>query len=109
MHITNHGLMKYAFLVTQTQQGKQKSNEVNASERQRTSESSASQPDAVELSTLGRDIQRTKTVLQEGSDVRESRVAEVTRALANGNLNLNGQDIASKLLLDPGHNPNADS
>ena len=109
MHITNHGLMKYAFLVAQTQQGKQKSNEVNASERQRTSESSASQPDAVELSTLGRDIQRIKTVLQEGSDVRESRIAEITRALANGNLNLNGQDIASKLLLDPGHNPNADS
>ena len=109
MHITNHGLMKYAFLVTQTQQGKQKSNEVNASEKQRTSESSASQPDAVELSTLGRDIQRIKTVLQEGSDVRESRVAEITRALANGNLNLNGQDIASKLLRDPGHNPNADS
>ncbi|MEE8302700.1 MAG: hypothetical protein V3S24_09725, partial [Candidatus Tectomicrobia bacterium] len=69
MHITNHGLMKYAFLVAQTQQGKQKSNEVNASEQQRTSESSASQPDAVELSTLGRDIQRIKTVLQEGSDV----------------------------------------
>ena len=109
MHISNQGLMKYAFLVGQTQQGKQKSNEVNSSERQRTSESSASRPDAVELSSLGRDIQRIKTVLQEVSDVRESRVTEVTRALANGNLNLNGQDIASKLLHDHGHNPNADS
>ena len=52
-----------------------------------------------------RDIQRAKQVVEETPEIREERVAAAKRALKAGKLNLQGADLAEKLLSDPLHNP----
>jgi flagellar biosynthesis anti-sigma factor FlgM len=54
----------------------------------------------VELSSQARDIQRAREVAQDAPDVRMDKVEAARRALQSGNLNLNGQDLAEKLLQD---------
>jgi len=54
----------------------------------------------VELSSQARDIQRAREVAQDAPDVRMDKVEAARRALQSGDLNLNGQDLAEKLLKD---------
>jgi len=56
--------------------------------------------DKVELSSQARDIQRARKVAQDAPEVREDKVEAARRALQSGKLNLNGQDLAEKLLKD---------
>src|SRR5262249_28272434 len=72
---------------TKASEDVENSNEVAASDR-------------VELSSQARDIQRAREVAQEAPEVREDKVEAARRALQSGNLNLNGQDLADKLLQD---------
>ena len=56
--------------------------------------------DQVELSSQARDIQRVRAVVQDAPEVRMDKVEAARRALQSGNLNLNGRDLAEKLLKD---------
>jgi flagellar biosynthesis anti-sigma factor FlgM len=56
--------------------------------------------DKVELSSQARDIRRAREVAQAAPEVRAERVEAARRALQNGTLNLNGKDLAGKLLRD---------
>ena len=64
---------------------------------------STSASDSVELSSKARDIQRTKQILLQLPVIRLHRVAEAASALQQGRLNLNGSDLAERLLSDPLH------
>ena len=64
-----------------------KSNEVAASDR-------------VNLSSQARDIQRAREVAQGAPEVRADKVEAARRAVQSGNLNLNGEDLAEKILED---------
>ena len=56
--------------------------------------------DKVELSSQARDIQRAREVAYGAPEVRADKVEAARRALQSGNLNLQGQDLAEKLLQD---------
>ena len=56
--------------------------------------------DRVELSPQARDIQRAREVAQGAPEVREDKVEAARRALQSGNLNLNGKDLADKIVHD---------
>jgi negative regulator of flagellin synthesis FlgM len=56
--------------------------------------------DKVELSSQARDIKRAREVAQGAPEVRADKVEAARRALQSGDLNLNGQDLADKLLQD---------
>ena len=56
--------------------------------------------DKVELSSRARDIQRAREVAQGAPNIREDKVEAARRALQNGTLNLDGQDLADKFLQD---------
>ena len=73
-------------------------------EPQPTAGASTPKTDAIELSSRAKQTQRIHDTLQDTPEVRDARVAEAKRALAEGTLNLNGQDLAAKLLDDPLHN-----
>ena len=60
----------------------------------------AAASDQVELSSQARDIQRVRAVVQDAPEVRMDKVEAARRALQSGNLNLNGRDLAEKLLKD---------
>lgn len=70
---------------TESSEGADKSNEV-------------SKADTVELSSQARHIQRAQEVAQSAPEVREDKIEAARRALQSGNLNLQGKDIADKLL-----------
>ena len=59
--------------------------------------------DRVELSSRARDIQRAREVAQDAPEIRTNKVAAARRALQSGHLNLQGQDLADKLLKDALH------
>jgi flagellar biosynthesis anti-sigma factor FlgM len=59
--------------------------------------------DRVELSSRSRDIQRAREVAQDAPEIRADKVAAARRALQSGHLNLQGQDLADKLLKDALH------
>jgi negative regulator of flagellin synthesis FlgM len=56
--------------------------------------------DKVELSSQARDIQRAREVAQDAPEVRADKVEAARRALQSGNLNLNGKDLADKIVQD---------
>jgi negative regulator of flagellin synthesis FlgM len=56
--------------------------------------------DKVELSSRSRDIQRAREVAQGAPEIRADKVEAARHALQSGDLNLNGQDLADKLLQD---------
>ena len=56
--------------------------------------------DRVELSSQARDIQRAREAAHNAPDIRPDRVEAARRALQSGNLNLNGEDLADKILQD---------
>lgn len=54
--------------------------------------------DAVQISSVGRDIQVAKQAVSAASDIREDKVAEMKAKLNSGNYNVSTDDFASKLL-----------
>ena len=56
--------------------------------------------DKVELSSHARDIQRAREVVQDAPEIRADKVEAARRALQSGDLNLEGRDLAEKLLRD---------
>lgn len=60
----------------------------------------AAASDQLELSSQARDIQRTREVAQDAPEIRMDKVEAARRALRSGTLNLNGRDLAEKLLKD---------
>jgi flagellar biosynthesis anti-sigma factor FlgM len=56
--------------------------------------------DKVELSSRSRDIQRAREVAQGAPEIRADKVEAARHALQSGDLILNGQDLADKLLQD---------
>jgi flagellar biosynthesis anti-sigma factor FlgM len=56
--------------------------------------------DKVELSSRARDIQHAREVAQGAPEIREDKVEAARRALQSGNLKLQGQELADKLLQD---------
>ncbi len=56
--------------------------------------------DRVELSSQARDIQRAREAAQAAPEVRADKVEAARRALQSGNLNLNGKDLADKIVQD---------
>src|SRR5215475_4589046 len=59
--------------------------------------------DRVEVPSRARDIQRAREVAQDAPEIRADKVAAARRALQSGHLNLQGQDLADKLLKDALH------
>jgi len=59
--------------------------------------------DRVELSSQARDIQRAREVAQGAPEIRADKVEAARHDLQSGNLNLQGRDLADKLLQDALH------
>ena len=59
--------------------------------------------DRVELSSRARDIQRAREVAQDAPEIRAEKVEAARRALQSGDLHLQGQELADKLLQDVFH------
>jgi negative regulator of flagellin synthesis FlgM len=79
-----------------------RSNEVSRTKSSEDVENSSevAASDKVELSSQARDIQRVRQVAQSAPEIREDKVEAARRAVQSGNLNLQGQDLAEKLLKD---------
>ena len=54
--------------------------------------------DEVQISSFGRDFQLAKQAVQEASDIREDKVAELKTKVKAGNYSVDNGDFASKLL-----------
>ena len=54
--------------------------------------------DEVQISSFGRDFQIAKQAVQEASDIRTDKVAEVKARVNAGNYSVDNGDFASKLL-----------
>ena len=54
--------------------------------------------DQVSISQAGRDFQVAKSAVSEASDIREDKVAELKRMIADGTYQVEEGDFASKLL-----------
>jgi anti-sigma28 factor (negative regulator of flagellin synthesis) len=72
--------------------------------QQHTAQTSIQETDQVVLSSQGRDAQFIQEVVQKTPELRNARIDEAKDAVATQTLNLNGQDLADKILLDPLHN-----
>ncbi len=64
--------------------------------------------DTLAYKDAGREIERVKKAVEEATDIREERVAAMKLALKKGKLQLNGDELAEKLLADPFHQVNID-
>lgn len=60
--------------------------------------SAASIRDEVQISSLGRDYQIAKQAVQDSSDIRADKVAELKAKIDAGNYSVDNGDFASKLL-----------
>ena len=63
-----------------------------------TASSVATARDEVQISSFGRDYQIAKQAVQEASDIRNDKVAELKSRVDAGNYHVDNGDFASKLL-----------
>ena len=63
-----------------------------------TASSVANARDEVQISSFGRDYQIAKQAVQEASDIRTDKVAELKARVNAGNYHVDNGDFASKLL-----------
>lgn len=63
-----------------------------------TASSAASARDEVQISSFGRDYQIAKQAVQEASDIRTDKVADLKAKVAAGNYHVDNGDFANKLL-----------
>lgn len=54
--------------------------------------------DAVEISSIGKDIQTAKTAVKSSPDVREGKIANIKKQIQSGTYNVSGESFADKLL-----------
>ena len=54
--------------------------------------------DAVEISSIGKDIQTAKNAVKASFDIREGKVADIKKQIAAGTYNVSGESFADKLL-----------
>ena len=54
--------------------------------------------DEVQISSFGRDFQLAKQAVQEASDIRTDKVAELKAKIQNGTYSVDPEDFANKLL-----------
>ena len=54
--------------------------------------------DAVEISSIGKDIQTAKAAVKAAPDMRENKVAELKKQIQSGTYNVSGESFADKLL-----------
>ena len=54
--------------------------------------------DAVEISSIGKDIQTAKSAVKAAPDVREKKIADIKKQISNGTYNVSGESFADKLL-----------
>ncbi len=54
--------------------------------------------DAVEISSIGKDIQTVKAAVKSAPDIRESKVADLKKQIEAGTYNVSGESFADKLL-----------
>ena len=54
--------------------------------------------DAVEISSIGKDIQTAKSAVKSAPDVRESKIADIKKQISSGTYNVSGESFANKLL-----------
>ena len=63
-----------------------------------TASATAGVRDEVQISSFGRDYQIAKQAVQEASDIRTDKVAELKTKVNSGNYHVDNGDFASKLL-----------
>ena len=54
--------------------------------------------DAVEISSIGKDIQTVKAAVKAAPDVRANKVADIKKQIEAGTYNVSGESFADKLL-----------
>lgn len=54
--------------------------------------------DKVEISSFGKDLQIAKQAVASSSDIREEKIAEYKRRIANGTYNVSAEAFADKIL-----------
>ena len=70
----------------------------NKAGKVKTASATASTRDEVQISSFGRDYQIAKQAVQEASDIRADKVAELKAKVNAGNYQVDNGDFASKLL-----------
>ncbi len=71
---------------------------VNKSRRTSKTASTSSARDAVEISSIGRDIQTAKTAVKESPDIRQEKVAALKSKIQSGTYDVSGESFADKLM-----------
>ncbi len=71
---------------------------VNKSRRTSKAASTNSARDAVEISSIGRDIQMAKTAVKESPDIRQEKVAALKAQIQSGTYDVSGESFADKLM-----------
>lgn len=59
---------------------------------------SASFTDSLELSQAGKDLKTAKDAVREAPDIREERVQEIKRRMANGTYQVSAKEVAEKMV-----------
>lgn len=54
--------------------------------------------DAVEISSIGKDIQMAKAAVKAAPDIRENKIADIKKQIQAGTYNVSGESFADKLL-----------
>ncbi len=62
--------------------------------------SKAADSDKVEISSFGKDLQIAKQAVAGASDIREEKVAEYRKRIANGTYNVSAEAFADKILAE---------
>ena len=62
--------------------------------------SKAADSDKVEISSFGKDLQIAKQAVAGASDIREAKVAEYKKRIANGTYNVSAEAFADKILAE---------
>ena len=71
---------------------------VNKSRRTSKADSVGSGRDAVEISSIGRDIQTAKAAVKDSPDVRAEKVAALKARIQAGTYDVSGESFADKLM-----------
>ncbi len=71
---------------------------VNKSRRTSKTASTSSGKDAVEISSIGRDIQMAKSAVKDSPDVRQEKIAALKAKIQSGTYDVSGESFADKLM-----------
>ena len=71
---------------------------VNKSRRTSKAAPTGTARDAVEISSIGKDIQTVKSAVNSSPDIREDKVAALKSSIQAGTYNVSGESFAEKLM-----------